>query len=187
MGSEWGKDWAPWRQRQGRAGAEQRLTSDPFPNSASALPLKGHWPVNSSWMGSVTEGEELDRDASGPSGTRILPRKPGAWKPRLFCPCGWGGPALQEVPEKLRGTCGKLLVGSAAKNNLWKEQDSVYCPSAHHKPSEGALSALPKAPVQGQPEHHPVLHARTRSSLQAASSRHQPTALDTPPSKTLSP
>lgn len=122
-------DWK-WDQREAEPGfcrnsvraergAERRPTSYLFPNSPSALPLRGCSPRNSfltqevSWEARSHTGRPL-----GPSGHVHLQRKPGAWKPSLFCPSGWGGPALQEVPEKLKGTCGELLVGSPAKNNL---------------------------------------------------------------------
>lgn len=104
----------------------------------------------------------------GLSGHVYLQRKPGPWKPSLFCPSGWGGPALQEVPEKLKGTCGKLFVASPAKNNLWREQDSVYCPSPHRKPNESTLSDLPEAPVQGSQSPTLFCTPAPRSGLRAS-------------------
>ena len=65
-------------------------------------------------------------------------------------PVGVGGPALQEVLEKLKGTCGKLLVYSSAKNNLRREQKDMCEPFPTRKPSEGISCALLReAPVQG--------------------------------------
>lgn len=139
-------------------------------------------------------GWEVSREARsrtgmtlGLSGHVYLQRKPGPWKPSLFCPSGWGGPALQEVPEKLKGTCGKLFMASPAKNNLWREQDSVYCPSPHRKPNESTLSDLPEAPVQGSQSPTlfctPAPHSGLRASFSADShplpstplpGRHQP-------------
>lgn len=76
-------------------------------------------------------------------------------------PVGVGGPALQEVLEKLKGTCGKLLVYSSAKNNLRREQKDMCEPFPTRKPSEGISCALLReAPVQGQTGHHPSLHTR---------------------------
>ena len=96
-----------------------------------------------------------------PSRVHTPQRKPGSWKPSLFYPSGWGGPALQEVLEKLKGTRGKLLVDSSAKNNLRREQKDMCEPFPTHKLSEGTSCALLReAPVQGQTGHHTAPHTR---------------------------
>lgn len=87
--------------------------------------------MTSSRAGSSTESKELAWDASGPRSVCTSQRRSDTWKPSLFCFSGWGGSALQEVPEKLKATCGQLLVGSCAKNNLGREQRMVRATLAH--------------------------------------------------------
>lgn len=92
---------------------------------------------------------------------------------------GCGGSALQEVPEKLKATCGQLLVGPGAKNNLGREQKDSACHPCPCKTSEGALSALPEAPVQGGLGHCSTLHICSSSP----GTTHCP---DTPPTLSAS-
>lgn len=93
----------------------------------------------------------------------------------------WGVPALQEVPEKLKATCGQLLVGPCAKNNLRREQKDSACHPGPCRTSEGALSALPEALVQAGLGYHLLCTFAPLSSRQASSSPGTTHCPDTPP------
>lgn len=91
----------------------------------------------------------------------VPPQRARHLETKFILSSGWGGSALQEVPEKLKAACGQLLVGPCAKNNLGREQKDSACHPCPCKTSEGALSALPEAPVQGGRGHHSALHICT--------------------------
>lgn len=136
--------------------------------------------MSSSRVGSIMDTKELDWGASEPS--RIcVPSDSQAPGNQVYFLQGVGWPALQEVPEKLKATCGQLLAGSSAKNNLGREPKDSVCHPCPCRTSEGALSALHKAPLQGEPGRHLLCTSSPHSSWQASSSPGTTHCLDTPP------
>ena len=85
-------------------------------------------------------------------------------------PAPLGGVGLPSR-KSLKTPRGQFVVGSSAKNNLGRERrDSARHPRPCCNTDEGASSALPEAPVQGQPGHRSALHVRTPRQPKASSS-----------------
>lgn len=170
----------PWRECQGPAGHSARLTSYLFPNSPFSPASWGLLTHDLFQAGS----KELAWEAS-----QAMPpqRGPGPGNQAYSAPVGGAGLPPRKSLKSSRRCVVSVQLTPVPRTALGGNRGQCVPPLPMCKASEGAWSALPEAPVQGQPGHRSTLQVRTHCSRRARSSAAAPTALDTLPARLLGP